>query len=499
MRRRVVTSLYGGWVDPSACFAALHGASSESESEPLFWLDSGVDATSGMSCMGRGSRVVTQGHGVVSERSLGTSTTILAYESVFDFLRAEQAQSIDSDTPELGFSLGWVGWLGYELHEVTLNAGLGRSSRYPDAAFMFADRAIVFDHTSHTVRLVALGESWFGELAEWRDETTRMLGALAGPNGGCSAGEGVAGDGAAGKSAAGEGAADDEGADGGASGGVAAPQHPVWEYSDSDYLEMIEECQRSIRAGDAYQLCLTTEVTVDVHPDPVETYLRLRAMSPSHHGGFIRIGEVSLLSSSPEKFLTVTTSGEVESKPIKGTRKRSANPIEDAALEAELLASDKERAENLMIVDLVRNDMSRVCEVGSVRVPALLQVESYAQVHQLVSTVRGTLLPEFDAIDAVTACFPAGSMTGAPKLSAVRILDELEHRARGMYAGAWGYFGLDGSVDLAMTIRSIVLDRDGVSIGTGGGITALSVPSEELEETRIKSAALLRALGLVTL
>ncbi|MEO7349215.1 MAG: aminodeoxychorismate synthase component I, partial [Terrimesophilobacter sp.] len=465
----VVTSLYGGWVDPSACFAALASNTQDADAASLFWLDSGIEATSGMSCMGRGSRTVTYANGVMSEVSLGRPAQAVPSGSVFEFLRAQQSQGVDSEASTLAFSLGWVGWLGYELHELTLGAGLGRSLRYPDAALLFADRAIVFDHFARTVTLAALGESWSGELAAWKDETTRMLHTLAA----ASAAEGV--------------------------GSTDTGQHPEWAYSDTEYLAMIEQCQRSIRAGDAYQLCLTTEVTLDVHPDPVETYLRLRTLSPSHHGGFLRIGGVSLLSSSPETFLTVSPGGEIESKPIKGTRKRGETPEDDAALRAELVSSDKERAENLMIVDLVRNDMSRVCEVGSVWVPALLQVESYAHVHQLVSTVRGKLAAGCDAIDAVMACFPAGSMTGAPKLSAVRILDELEERARGIYSGAWGYFGLDGSVDLAMTIRSIVIDSGGISIGTGGGITALSVPSEELEETRIKAAALLRALGLVTL
>ncbi len=469
MRHRMVSSHFGGWVDPAACFAALGR-----DDQPVFWLDSGVDALTGMSCLGFGSRIVTGAGGSLVERSSGIELS----ETIFEFLRREQSHGldgIDGIDGGLGFSLGWVGWLGYELHEATLHTGLGRTSRFPDAAFVFAERSIVFDHASRTVTLVALAESWSGELAEWKDESIRLLATIG-----------------------------NESANNAAASAAIFPeparvQQPEWAYSDSEYLAKINECQRSIQAGDAYQLCLTTEATLASHPDPIETYLRLRELSPSHHGGFLRIGEVSLLSSSPEKFLTVTAGGVVESKPIKGTRKRGGSAKEDAALKSELLNSDKERAENLMIVDLVRNDLSRVCEVGSVTVAGLLEIESYAQVHQLVSTVRGTLADGFDAVDAVIACFPAGSMTGAPKLSAVRILDAIENRPRGAYAGAWGYFGLDGSVDLAMTIRSILIDGHGVSIGTGGGITALSVPVDELEETKIKAAALVRALGLVTL
>lgn len=466
MRHRVITSHFSGWVEPSACFSTLSGGS-----EPLFWLDSGVDAPSGMSCLGVGSRVVTEMQGTLYDWSSGASTK----ESVFDFLRRVQAPGIHCEDESVAFSLGWVGWLGYELHEATMRTGLNRLSRCADAAFLFADRAVVFDHASRSVTLVALGDSWSGELAEWKKQMVRMLATL--------------------------GSESTNGDREPCSGDADATQvgEPVWAYTDGEYVAMIEDCQQSIRAGNAYQLCLTTEVTLESHPDPVDTYLRLRELSPSHHGGFIRIGDVSLLSSSPEKFLTVTVDGVVESQPIKGTRRRGSTSEEDAALHSELLSSEKERAENLMIVDLVRNDLSRVCEVGSVAVTSLLVVESYAQVHQLVSTVRGKIAAGFDAVDAVTACFPAGSMTGAPKLSALHILDTLEQRPRGIYSGAWGYFGLDGTVDLAMTIRSIVIDSHGVTIGTGGGITALSVPVEELEETRIKAAALLRALGLVTL
>jgi anthranilate/para-aminobenzoate synthase component I len=258
---------------------------------------------------------------------------------------------------------------------------------------------------------------------------------------------------------------------------------------------MIRQCQAAIREGDAYQLCLTTEARVDATPDPFTTYLRLRDSSPTHHGALLVAGDVAVLSASPEQFLAVSPDGVVTTKPIKGTRPRGQTDVEDEVLREELESSDKERAENLMIVDLMRNDLGRVAKVGSVGVSSLLAVESYAQVHQLVSTVRAELADGLTGIDAIEACFPAGSMTGAPKRSATLILDELEGRPRGIYSGAFGYVGLDGAVDLAMVIRSIVIDGEGCTIGTGGGITALSVPEEELAETRVKAAALLRVLG----
>jgi anthranilate synthase component 1 len=186
----------------------------------------------------------------------------------------------------------------------------------------------------------------------------------------------------------------------------------------------------------------------------------------------------------------------VRTRPIKGTRPRGATVAADLELRAELEASEKERAENVMIVDLMRNDLGRVCEVGSVEVRHLLAVESYAQVHQLVSTVEGRLRDELGAVDAVAACFPAGSMTGAPKLSAMRILHRLEGGPRGAFAGCFGYLALDGTAELAMVIRSIHFSAGVARIGAGGGITALSVPREELEEVRVKARAPLAAAGL---
>jgi para-aminobenzoate synthetase component 1 len=430
---RVLRHPLGRWVEPGQAWASLLADEPNS-----FWLDSGHGA--GVSYLGAGSRVITG-------------------EGVFDELRADLASRGPADDTGPGFTLGWVGWLGYELRRITLGTPAARASRYPDAALMFAGRALAFDHATREVTLLALGDSWHGELADWRSATVAALGVER-----------------------------------------PLPVHTpsdapaTWNTGDDRYLALIDECQAAIRAGDAYQLCLTNEASVDVRPDPFAAYLALRASSPAHHGALIRIRGVALLSSSPEQFLSVTPDGVVESKPIKGTRARGATTDDDEALKAELLASDKERAENLMIVDLMRNDIGRVSELGSVTVPSLFAVESYPQVHQLVSTVRGRLSPGLDAVDAVAACFPAGSMTGAPKRNATLILDRLENRARGIYSGAFGYFGVDGRVDLAMVIRSIVLDGRGATVGAGGGITALSVPAEELAEVKLKAAALLAVL-----
>ncbi len=454
MRQRLIEAPVPGWVDPALVFRALYANESRA-----VWLDSGMHAESGMSYLGAAARWMTAtADGPVTVDGLSVPGTVL------DVLRTELARAVVE--PGGGFRLGWVGWLGYELRAQTMGTPPRSGGRYPDASMLFLDRAIVFDHTTHSIGLIALGEAWTGELADWREATTAAI-ELAGRLGPV----------------------------------VPSPdsraEAPVaWAHSDDDYLRMIGDCQAAIRAGDAYQLCLTTEVSVDVRPDPFETYLRLRASSPSHHGALFLADGSALLSASPEQFLAVSPDGVVESRPIKGTRRRGASAEEDADLAAELLSSEKERAENLMIVDLMRNDLARVSEVGSVEVAGLLTVESYAHVHQLVSTVRGRLAVGRSALDAVEACFPARSMTGAPKHSAVTILDGLEGRARGVYSGAFGYFGLDGRIDLAMVIRSILLDEGGATVGSGGGITALSVPAEELEEVRLKAAALLAALGV---
>jgi len=426
----------GPGFDASAVFAALHG-----DRDDVFWLDSGAD---GVSYLGAGTPIEVDA------------------ENVWDVLRAvpEGVALGAAGAGETAFRLGVVGWLGYELRAQTTGAVVSRRSRYPDAAFLRVDRAIAINGATGQAELLALGTGWNAELNAWRDRVVGLAGESP----------------------------------------PALPPAPTrgpahWHETDAEYLANIEACQSAIREGEAYQLCLTTEAEVAGRFDPLAVYLRLRASSPTHHGGLIRIGGVSLLSSSPERFLDIDPAGLVQTRPIKGTRPRAIDPTADAGLAAELLASEKERAENLMIVDLMRNDLARVCELGTVTVTELLEVESYAQVHQLVSTVTGRLAAGRSPVDAIEACFPAGSMTGAPKLRATQVLDALEARPRGLYAGCFGYLGFDGRVDLAMTIRSIVIDEHGATVGAGGGITALSVPIEELAEAKLKAAALVAALG----
>ncbi|MFF2276112.1 aminodeoxychorismate synthase component I [Agromyces sp. NPDC058126] len=482
MPRRIRSRVLPFWRDPAAVFGLRYA-----DAEYVVWLDGGDDA-SGMSMLGRAhqaSELVTAVLDAGEGATLGTgrietvrpvadtrTTTATVREgAVLDLLAealAMPAVELEPGEPAPG-PLGWFGWFGYELGAAADGVPVSHAET-PDAAFLFVDRALVFDHVARELRLVWLDSD---DGSAWADAEATALGEMIGDDGATTA----------------------TGHPHRSTSTTAPPAVAEWRHDAARYAELIEACQAAIVRGDAYQLCLTNRVDVDVHPDPAATYLALRATSPSHHGGFVRFGEVALLSASPEQFLLVEPSGRVSTKPMKGTRPRDADPVRDAELRAELLASDKERAENLMIVDLMRNDLGRIAELGSVGVEGLLEVEEYAHVHQLVSTVHARIAPPRSVLDVVRAAFPAGSMTGAPKHSAMSILHGLEQGPRGIYSGAFGYLGVDGGADLAMVIRSIVLAPSGASIGTGGGITALSVPAEEIEETRVKARALLAVLG----
>ncbi len=262
-----------------------------------------------------------------------------------------------------------------------------------------------------------------------------------------------------------------------------------------DYLEMIKKVIEHIAAGDVYQLCLTNQITMTHNVDPLNVFLQLREQNPAPYASYFRFGDLRLVSSSPEQFISVSSKGAISTRPIKGTRPRSIDPHEDAEIAAELEANEKERAENLMIVDLMRNDFGRVAKPGSIGVPELFQIETYATVHQLVSTVTAQLADGYDSADALEAAFPGGSMTGAPKIRAMQLIKQLEAGDRGLYSGVAGFIGVDGSAEFGMIIRSIVFEGQNATIGVGGGITSDSDPMAELEETKLKASALLKALN----
>lgn len=265
-------------------------------------------------------------------------------------------------------------------------------------------------------------------------------------------------------------------------------------HSDKKYLELISRAQQHIAAGDVYQLCLTNEISLEVDGDPLVTFLKLRETNPAPYSAFFKIGNLSVISCSPEQFLKVTEDRLLSSKPIKGTRPRNIDAELDRQQANELRHNLKERAENLMIVDLMRNDFGRVAKNDSIKVPKLFEVETYATVHQLVSTVEAILADGKTAVDALKSAFPGGSMTGAPKLRAIEIIEDLEAGSRGIYSGVIGYLTHGGVADFGMVIRTVVVQGNSATIGVGGGITIDSVPEAELQETKIKAGALLSAL-----
>jgi para-aminobenzoate synthetase component 1 len=256
------------------------------------------------------------------------------------------------------------------------------------------------------------------------------------------------------------------------------------------YRHCFERIQAYIHAGDCYQVNLARRLSVRADGDPWTAYRRLRELSPAPFSAYLNTPAGIVLSASPERFLRVR-GGEVETSPIKGTAPRGATPEEDLALAEALRRSPKDRAENLMIVDLLRNDLGRTCAIGSVRVDALFELRTFASLHHLVSTVRGRLAPGQDALSLLKGAFPGGSITGAPKIRAMEIIEELEGERRGVYCGAIGYLGFDGSMDTSIAIRTAVYRRGRLWFWAGGGIVADSDPGREWEEIEVKARPIL--------
>ena len=358
--------------------------------------------------------------------------------NVLDTLSTELSTPV-FDAPDLPFTGGWIGYLGYECAELTLPITLRHRSPYPDAYFVRPQSFIVYDHEAETAHLCALAGAGADGLLDRLEQAFE-------------------GAGTAGRASIGEGS-----------------------WSNPDYLASIKEAQESLRAGESYEVCLTDTYTTHATGD---IYAALREHNPAPYAAHLLFDGVEVASASPERFLTVRGRN-VEAKPIKGTIAADEDPA--------LLNDAKTRAENLMIVDLLRNDLSRVCEPGTVRVPGLMQVESYATVHQLVSTITGRLREGRTAVDAVRATFPPGSMTGAPKLRTCEIIDRLETSPRGVYSGALGYFGFDGQADLSVVIRTAVRADDTVTVGAGGAIVLASDAEAELAERNLKAQSVLGA------
>jgi para-aminobenzoate synthetase len=442
--------------DPERAFVHIYG-----QSRYAFWLDSSAPGERGRfsfmgDCSGPQGAVVTYDLSAGEVRVERNDRVEIRAESIFAYLESELARlrPLGAELP-FGFDCGFAGYLGYEL-KAECDGTTAHCAGTPDAAFLLADRLIAFDHQERRTYLLAFPP----DAHAWLGETGRRLASL-----------------------------------------PKLDQPSLFETREDfaprrsrrRYREDIEACKRYLTAGHSYEICLTDTLETETDADPLELYRALRRANPAPFASYMRFGDLAVLSSSPERFLSVDRDGGVEARPIKGTSRRGANRAEDARLATELRGGEKTRAENVTIVDLMRNDLGRVCEVGSVEVPELMRVESYETVHQLVSGVRGRLRPELTPVDAVRACFPPGSMTGAPKRRTMEIIDELEGAARGVYSGAIGWFGLGGACDLSVAIRTIVLGGGRASIGAGGAIVVDSDPGEELEEVALKARAVAAA------
>jgi len=265
-------------------------------------------------------------------------------------------------------------------------------------------------------------------------------------------------------------------------------------FTHRGYLNAVAKVREYIVAGDIFQANLSQRFQAPLREQPFDLYRRLRRRNPAPFAGYLAFDEVTVLSASPERFLRLDPDGQVETRPIKGTRPRGLGPMHDAALGRALAESVKDRAENVMIVDLLRNDLSRVCRPGSVRVPELFALEQHPTVHHLVSTVLGDLEPGADAVDLVRAAFPGGSITGAPKVRAMEVIAELEPTRRGVYCGSIGYLSATGAMDTSIVIRTFVLHDGELYFQAGGGIVADSDPELEYRETLDKAAGLIATL-----
>ncbi len=399
-------------------------------------------------------------------------------EDPFDLLRALAPPLLEglpaASPPFVGGALGYFGYeLAGRFEALALRAedDLG----LPDATLLFVDRVLAHDLASGAT--LALGLGFGDDLASARANAARAARELARASDP--------------RLAATSAECTQQSAAGARSRARCAPSIP----DEGRYAKAIERTLEEVAAGNVYQACLTHRLERDFAGDAFALYLALRRRNPAPFACFLELPEAAILGSSPERFLAIDGEGRVESRPIKGTRRRGSDPVDDARERRALLASAKDRAENLMIVDLVRNDLGRVCELGSVGVPELMAVEEYASVFHLVSTVQGRLRAGCDALDALRAAFPPGSMTGAPKLAAMRLLDHLEPVRRGVYSGAIGYLDARGGADLAVVIRTLVLVGGRAYLHAGGGIVADSQPHAEWLEMLAKARPLLDALA----
>ncbi|CAJ1976769.1 unnamed protein product [Sphenostylis stenocarpa] len=486
---------FGGLADQvggaESIFCGLFGH----EAENTFWLDSSSTekGRARFSFMGGKGRSLwkqltfrlshqsdgsSKGGGYLSmEDSQGSAETTFLEEGFLDFLNKELlSYRYDKNEYEglpFDFHGGYVGYIGYDLKVECGVKSNRHKSKAPDACFFFADNLVVIDHKNDDVYILAIHEE-SSSVTQWLDDTEEKLLSLDG----------------SGKMALGK-----------------QNSHSLTLYSSKagfaaeksreQYIEDVNKCLNYIKDGESYELCLTTQMKKPIKElNSLGLYLHLRERNPAPYAAWLNFSkeDLCICCSSPERFLQLDGKNTLEAKPIKGTVARGATKEEDEQLKLKLQFSEKEQAENLMIVDLLRNDLGRVCDPGSVHVPRLMEVESYATVHTMVSTIRGKKRSDVSAVDCVKAAFPGGSMTGAPKMRSMELLDSIENSSRGVYSGCIGFFSYNQTFDLNIVIRTVIIHESEASIGAGGAIVALSNPEDEYEEMVLKTKAPSRAV-----
>lgn len=450
-------------IDAEAAYCALY-----SDAPYSFWLDSNIadPARARWSYIGdvsgpHAAAIRYRSHGRILD--VATSRGVRSEKiDIFEHLKRHQPSAAQS-LPPCPFKGGYIGWFGYELRR-DCGYPADRASPAPDALLIRADRFVAIDHAARKTYLCAIDHPDEEARAnDWIASTIACLkDAVVPPLPKALT--------------------------------AFAPLSITMDQSEAQYLGNVQQCLDLIAQGETYQVCLTNELSCSADIDPLTLYRTVRRLNPAPFAAFIRWPEGAVLSASPERFLSVDAEGGVETKPIKGTIRRDADPARDKALADALHASMKNRAENAMIVDLLRNDLSRNCEPGSVRVPKLFDIESYETVHQMVSTVRGVLKPDRTVADLLRDSFPGGSMTGAPKYRTMEFIDRLEQRPRGIYSGCLGWIGDDGAADLSIVIRTIVAMDGSLTMGTGGGVVAASTPQDEYQEMLLKAKGSIAAV-----
>ncbi|XP_039173256.1 aminodeoxychorismate synthase, chloroplastic isoform X2 [Eucalyptus grandis] len=411
------------------------------------------------------------------EDAHGHASSTYLEKGFLDFLNKEllsfHCEEKDFEGLPFEFYGGFVGYIGYNL-KVECGAATNRhKSTAPDACFLFADNIVVVDHLNDDVYLMSIHDR-DTPATTWLDNTEEKLLTLrTAPTG--------------------------EPKNKNTVSTTISPHEAGFcaEKSKEQYMEDVRKCLKYIKDGESYELCFTNQIRKKVEEmDPLKLYLHLRESNPAPYAAWLNFAKENLhiCCSSPERFLRLDRYGILEAKPIKGTIARGVTKEEDEQRKLQLQYSEKDQAENLMIVDLLRNDLGRVCEPGSVFVPHLMDVESYATVHTMVSTICGKKRSDVSAVDCVRAAFPGGSMTGAPKLRSMELLDSLESCSRGIYSGSIGFFSINQTFDLNIVIRTVVIHDNEASIGAGGAIVALSNPEDEYDEMNLKTRAPVKAV-----